>query len=214
MKRKERRRLARENRRLEERLEVMDLDPGVIWSPLPEDAAERHRVLTELLDWVGVYTACPERGKLKELGYLFPPVQPDIDPDTDWLRFERWMSNEDVAWWYEQEFGPLKPAAGMTREEAGREFTHVVGRLASRNVVVGFEAGVPPEVAYAHLCKSLRESPFEYVGEGSHYHLTGCSGYCPECFQRAWCELGQEMDWPEDEEAGAVSGPAPAADRG
>jgi len=34
------------------------------------------------------------------------------------------------------------------------------------------------------------------------WHLDGCTGYCPECFQRPWCEQGCDSCWKEDKEAG------------
>lgn len=33
---------------------------------------------------------------MKVEGYMFPPINPGIDPDTDWLIFERWMQGKPV----------------------------------------------------------------------------------------------------------------------
>jgi len=58
------------------------------------------------------------------------------------------------------------------------------------------------ELRYMHLLETLDEE-FEIIVDGS-WHLDGCTGYCPDCFQRPWCESGCQSCWPEDEEAGKM----------
>ncbi len=65
--------------------------------------------------------------------------------------------------------------------------------------------GLPPKILYNYLWETLDEI-FELDSEGG-WHLDGCSGYCPGCFQRPWCDSGLEICWPEDEEAGEMSFP-------
>jgi len=36
------------------------------------------------------------------------------------------------------------------------------------------------------------------------WHVDGCSGYCPDCFQRPWCEFGIQSRWQEDEKLGKM----------
>jgi hypothetical protein len=55
-----------------------------------------NRQLQHLLDWVSKYQECPNRKKLEAEGYLFPPINPGIDPDTDWLVFKRWVQGKPV----------------------------------------------------------------------------------------------------------------------
>lgn len=34
--------------------------------------------------------------------------------------------------------------------------------------------------------------------------MDGCSGYCPDCYQRPWCETGRSSCWTEDEKIGEM----------
>ncbi|MEK7728923.1 MAG: hypothetical protein AAB354_10950 [candidate division KSB1 bacterium] len=61
-------------------------------------------------------------------------------------------------------------------------------------------AEVPPRLAYEHLLEALAEE-IELL-HGGTWHLDGCTEYCPGCFQRPWCETGNNLCWREDEAAG------------
>jgi len=69
-------------------------------------------------------------------------------------------------------------------------------------VSVSFLEDIPPRLAYSHLLEALDEE-FDTL-EAGFWYLDGCTGYCPGCFQRPWCEFGTQSCWPEDEEAGEI----------
>jgi len=69
-----------------------------IWRETPDDLELENRQLLNLSQWVCLYGACPDRAKLEARGFLYPPVDPGFDPDSDWLRFERWMKGEPLTW--------------------------------------------------------------------------------------------------------------------
>jgi hypothetical protein len=77
-----------------------------------------------------------------------------------------------------------------------------VGRsLGEIHLSVDLNEGVPPRLIYEHLLEVIEEE-FELLG--GVWHLDGCTGYCPGCFQRPWCEFGTNSCWSEDEEAGCM----------
>lgn len=183
----------------------MHLNVEDVWSPPPDDVKRENIELANLLDWALAYRACPDRRKLEARGYDFPPIEPDFDPDSDWLIFESWMQGKPVSWKFEEEFGPIRPVDGLTDGEVNEMMCELTARLAERQVVIEYQDGVPVRLAYSELRRSLQESQFEILAHGATCHLTGCTGYCPECFQRPWCDVGMDLSWPED---GAIGGMA------
>jgi hypothetical protein len=163
------------------------LDLAGVWVPTPEDPVLENGRLQALLVWVDAYTACPNRKALQKRGFEFPPVDPDCDPDSDWLKFERWMKGLPLDWSYEAEFGGLKDPDTLTDVQVERELERVLGLLETRQVYSGLSEEVPPRVEYACIVKQLKETRFEYVAPGTNCVLTGCSGDCEECLQRPWC---------------------------
>lgn len=181
-------------------LEELGLDVDAV---LPDDTANAaltaHR-LTMLVDWVRAYATCPDRAELRRRGYVYPPIHPGYDPESDWLRFERWVQGKPLAWRYESEHGPLPPPDELPDEALRDRLREVLDHLAARSVVVELRPGVPARRVYEYLRTELRRRPFEFLAPASFTVVTGCTGYCPGCFQRSWCEMGHEEEWPEDEE--------------
>jgi len=197
----------RKNRALRKRFKELGLDVEQVWSPSPGDVELENCGLSTLLGWALAYRACPDRQKLEERGYMYPPIEPDFDPDNDWLIFESWMQGKPVSWRFEQEYGAMPSAEGLSEEEVVDKIRELTDKLAERQVVVEYQDGIPARLAYSELCRYLRESEFEIMASGATCHLTGCTGYCPGCFQRPWCDMGMDLSWPEDEEQGTMALP-------
>ncbi|MBN1676193.1 MAG: hypothetical protein JXR37_34435 [Kiritimatiellae bacterium] len=174
--------------------ERFGLDPARVWEPASEDVAQQNRQLRSLLDWVLIYRRLPDRKELEKCGYLFPPVWPGSGPDEDWLRFERWVRGKPATWWYETECGPLPDSDSLTDIQIAVELEKVKESLAQRGVVVDLNPDVPARPVYEALCRELKRQDFEITGPATQCHLLLCSGYCPDCFQRPWCEVGLEWD--------------------
>lgn len=113
----------------------------------------------------------------------------------------------------QQEIGTLKPVEELTSDALECERMRLTEILAKHHVIVDLQEGVPTRLVYSYLCRELRPCAFEDLSDGSFCHLTACTGYCPGCFQRPWCDLGLEDTWPEDEEAGRMVYPAEVAGR-
>ncbi len=182
----------RENAALKRAFQAMGLDPTPV-TDTPEDAEAENGHLRALLKWAYAYRMCPDRKKLESRGFMFPPVEPDCDPDTDWLRFERWMRGKPTEWRYADDFGPLKQAAALSDSEIEKALKTVVKNLAKRNMLVEFQPGIPARLVYSYLRDELDRQSFEFLAPGTTCHLDGCHGSCPDCFQRPWCDLAGEM---------------------
>ena len=184
----------REHEGLKGESERLGLDPAQASRPCPDESPEsRNDRLRSLLAWALAYRSCPDRARLERQGYLFPPVEPDIDPDTDWLRFERWMKGLPVTWDAPTEFGGMTPPELLSDVEIERELNAVEKRLAEHRVLLDFMQGVPRRAIYAYLAETLPEIELEILAPGSACVISGCDGWCPDCFQRRWCELSEEF---------------------
>jgi len=193
--------VARENEELKAEVGKLGLKLDGVWTPTPGDPDLENVQLRLLLEWVRVYRALPDRRKLEKRGYCFPPIDPDCDPDTDWVRFERWVKGRPLTWRFTpSDLSEFKNPAEVTDAEAESLLEKLLGKLEDRDIAVDIHDGVPARLAYA-LVRKEAESEFEVTAPGTTTHI-GCSAYCPECVQRPWCEVGREESWPEDEEAG------------
>ncbi|MCE9615238.1 MAG: hypothetical protein K8T26_13245 [Lentisphaerae bacterium] len=203
--------LARDNHRLRSLIEAPGRRVDDFW-PIPEpDPRIENARLQDLLVWVRAFTAEPDRKRLEAHGFLYPPVDPGFDPDSDWLQFTRWMAGRPLSWHFVTEFGPLPPEDGLSDVDIARELKRIGELLESRHVVIDLQENLPERIAYRCLKRELEGEPFEYVADGTTCHVTACSGYCPGCLQRPWCESGLESAWPEDEESGHLTCPEEVA---
>lgn len=185
----------REDERVRAAFAALGLDPEAVCPAGPGSAGQRRA----LLAWARAWRDCPDRSALEKRGYHYPPVEPDIDPETDWLRFERWMRGEPLAWNYVKEFGPLAELADDAALRA--ELDRVLQRLEERGIVLDLMDDVPARLVYDYLRRELAETEFEVTGPGTRQHM-GCSDECDRCFQRAWCDLAMDDDLEDDEEEG------------
>jgi len=196
-----------ENESLKKEFKLQSLDLDAVWYPAPDNLELENRQLLSLLEWVDKYRELKSRKKMMEEGYHFPPIDPDIDPDSDWSRFELWMNGKPTSFKLldvvPSEFLFENPDQ-LSDGEIKSKIERLTDFLASRHIIVGFRDTVPERLIYEHLLEEMREEfdfPVEFQGS---YHLDGCHGCCPSCFQRPWCEAGITCCWPEDEKSGEM----------
>jgi hypothetical protein len=93
----------------------------------------------------------------------------------------------------------LAPADGIDERELSRRLNRILLILEDHGICLDLIGRVPDEVVYHYLLTEALndELPME-LPEGFIYHIDGCDGYCPQCFQRPYCETGKDP-WPEDE---------------
>jgi len=182
-----------ETAELKQQLTERGLDPGILWELGADESEHPATILRDILRWTDAYSRWPSRAEMEKRGFLYPPVNPDFDPDADWLRFQRWMSLEPVTWNFCREFGPLGFPAKLTDRKIESELVRIQEQLTSRGVALDISANVPPRTLYTYLQTELTETDFEFLPPASRCHLTGCQGCCEECFQHQWCEISGEL---------------------
>jgi hypothetical protein len=195
-----------ENRQLRAQFKIMGLEVDEVIYACPERLDHENRRLRSLLEWVMAYRLYRSRAAMEEKGFFYPPVEPGMDPDSDWLIFEAWMQGKPVSWTFEGVYGRMTPPEDLVDREIQTKLVELLARLAERGVHVDLEAGVPARLAYSELRAYLLQAEFEIHAPGVTTHI-GCSSYCPECFQRPWCGVGMEERWREDDETGAMAFP-------
>ena len=196
-----------QNLELKQQFKRQGLDLNEVMEFSPFDLDLENRRLEGLLDFVARYRkyGSQEMMELIEGRFIFPPIFPGISPDSDWYRFELWEQGlptrgkllEQLPKTFE-----MKKPEELTDEEIGPALEQLEEALAESDYGISLNAGIPPRLVYENLLEHLGED-FEFdCGGGWCYD--GCSGYCPGCFQRPWCETGSSSCWTEDEEAGKM----------
>jgi hypothetical protein len=197
--------LTLENQSLKNEFVIRNLDPEQVFFPSPDDLAWENRRLQSLLDWVDKYSVLQSRKKMEADGYLYPPVEPDLSPDNDWFVFKRWIKGHRVRLsGLEQLATPYTPKdpEQLSDKELLSELDHLYDLLDKSQFCVDFQEGIPPRLVYENLIEMLKEN-FEIM-TGGFWVLSACTGYCPDCFQRPWCELGTASCWSEDKKIGEM----------
>ncbi len=194
-----------ENKSLKKEFEIRNLDLSQILCPSPDDLELENIQLRHLLDWVQKYSECHDRKKMEAEGYEFPPIAPCISPENDWYIFERWMNGLPVHSKYKGLLPKnivIKSPEELNDEEIHVELQKLTNAFEESGNSIGLNEGIPARLVYTDLLETLREEN-ELLIVGC-WTLDGCSGYCPDCFQRPWCEQGGKSCWPEDIEAGEM----------
>jgi len=167
------------NTALRRAFRTQGVDLEEVWAPMSDDTELENRQLAHLLDWLMTYRAHPDRAEMEAMGFEFPPVEPDIDPDTDWMRFERWVRGAPLQWNFRDEYGPMREASAMSDDQLEEELGQLISFLEDRRVDVSLEETVPARVKYMHLRRILEDTSFDHTAPGS-FCVIGCNSYCPD----------------------------------
>lgn len=194
-----------QNQSLKFEFALRNLDLTEVFCYTPDDLARENRALAHLLDWVQKYTEYRDRLRMEREGYLFPPIDPGISPENDWYRFKEWIHGRPLRTKLKEQllrdYTPQSPEQ-LTDEAIALEVETLLDLFAAISVQVDLQGELPPRLLYAYLLERLEED-FDILVDGM-WHIDGCDGYCPGCFQRPWCEFGSRSCWREDEEAGKM----------
>ncbi len=175
----------------------------------PHDLDRENRRLENLLDFVKKYQQYGSRETMEMLagGFCFPPIYPGIDPESDWYRFELWLRGEPTRLTIAEQLTPdftLKNPDDIPEEEMEAELEKLLKAIGETGNGVALSKGIPARLRYQELMEWLSEK-HELGGQfGGGWIYDGCSGFCPGCIQRPWCNAGHELCWPEDEQAGKM----------
>lgn len=193
------------NHSLKFEFSLLGLELTEVFWYTPNDLERENRALAHLLDWVQKYTEYRDRNRMEREGYIFPPISPGISPENDWYRFKEWLHGHPLRTKLKEQllrdYAPKNPEQ-LTSEELDAELEKLLDLFADVNVQVELQGNLPSQLVYEHLLEML-EDDFDIMVDGM-WHIHGCTGYCPGCFQRPWCELGTRSCWPEDEDAGKM----------
>ncbi len=184
----------------------LDLNEVMEFSPFDLDLENRR--LENLLDFVQRYHKYGSQQAMEviEGGYAFPPIFPGISPENDWYRFELWLQGLPTRTTMTEQLPKgfvLKRPEELSDEEIGPALENLAEVLNDLGYRISLREGTPPRLVYENLLEHLGED-FEF-DPGGGWCYDGCSGYCPGCFQRPWCDIGASSCWTEDEEAGKMS---------
>lgn len=194
-----------ENNSLRKEFELRNLDLSQVFIPTPDDLERENRFLKHFLDWVQKYSELGSRKKMEEEGYEFPPIEPGISPENDWYVFEQWVNGISIRKKIKELLPKnyiLKNPEQLNDEEILNEVKKLTKFLEESNISVGLVNELPIRLLYTYLLETMEEE-HEMLIDGV-WTFDGCSGYCPACFQRPWCETGGKFCWHEDEEAGEM----------
>ncbi|HVO75710.1 MAG TPA: hypothetical protein VMT35_16885 [Ignavibacteriaceae bacterium] len=193
-----------ENESLKKEFAFRNLDLSQVFTSTTDDLERENRSLKYLLEWVEKYNELADRKKMEVEGYEFPPVG-SISPDNDWYLFERWINGLPVRKKYKDQIPQnctLKNPCDLDDEEIIYGTQELIKALEASGTEIAFNDEVPARLVYEHLLETL-DMENELLIEGG-WTLDGCTGYCPKCFQRPWCEQGSSSCWNEDEQAGEM----------
>lgn len=197
-----------QNKSLRTEFKIRGLDPFEVIDGSPEDVELENRKLERLLKWVLAYSELGSRKEMEKRGYEFPPFDYDIDPDVDWQRFERWINGEKIRGTYREQMESLKdfaPPDSIPEEKIEAAAQKLLEKFHTIHVEVDFVDEVPPRILYEYLWEMLDDES-EFLGMAG-WHIDACSGFCPECIRRPWCDVGGALCFDEDEAAGAMALP-------
>ena len=90
------------------------------------------------------------------------------------------------------------PVDTLTAAELDTKLDDILRILFEHHIVVDYVEKLPDRLVYKHLVEE--EFPEHMVAAenptGMTMHLDGCTGGCPSCFQKDYCDSARET-WPE-----------------
>ncbi len=196
------------NLSLKKEFNLLGLDLIEVMEFSPFDLDLENRRLDNLLDFVHRYRKYGNQKTMEviEGDFAFPPIFPGISPESDWYRFELWMQGLPIRAQLSEQLPKtfvLKKPEELTDEEIGTALEALEAVMSEVGYGISLNEGIPPRLVYEYLVEHLSETV--ELDPGGGWCVDGCSGYCPGCFQRPWCEFGAGSCWTEDEEAGKMS---------
>ncbi|MBN2009074.1 hypothetical protein JW960_06995 [candidate division KSB1 bacterium] len=195
-----------ENQTLKTEFAIRNLDLSQVFYPTPEDLERENRHLADLLDWVQKWTESGDRKSMEKQGYMYPPIEPGISPDDDWYLFVRWINGKPTRMKIKDYILPYfvpKKLEHLSDDEIHKEIEKFVEQLERNHIGLDLNDNIPLPLIYRHLLE-IMEDEFEVISTGC-WHLDGCTGFCPDCFQRPWCDAGGDGCWQEDEAVGEMA---------
>ena len=90
------------------------------------------------------------------------------------------------------------PAEKLSKEELKSKLEMLFQIFKKHNCVYDVSKKVPLEVSYNFLTQEYIYEISEEMPEGFMWHIDGCSGDCPSCFQLDYCDNKNDI-WSQEE---------------
>ncbi|KAA3637586.1 MAG: hypothetical protein DWQ02_06505 [Bacteroidetes bacterium] len=193
--------------KLKEEFAKLGLDPAEVVQYFTEDLDHLNRIYAGLLKFTQKYLEHQSKELMELTGDPFPPVFPGISPDSDWYRFERWVRGESVRETIKAQLPDsltIKASSELTDDELPEAINSILKAMADKGFYVDLK-DIPDRLFYEYVLDWIEEE--HELCPGGGWHLDGCTGYCPGCIQRPWCDVGKSSVWPEDEDEGKMTLP-------
>jgi hypothetical protein len=188
------------------------LDPTDVMFKHSETLEQENKLFMNLIGFIHAYRehGCDREKMIATYGpNTWPPIFPGISPENDWFRFEEWHNNRPVNRSAASVAGPEKPFLPADQIEE-RHLTEELDRLHHHfhlaGMRIGYCEGLPQRLEYQMLMETYDEErpAMDPFFGGGGWTLDGCTGYCPGCHQRMWCDTGSTGIWTEDTELGKM----------
>ncbi len=127
----------------------------------------------------------------------------DIDPEIE----NQFMKN--IIAFEEAELKPLyeiidvnpddfPPAEKLSKDEINSKFNLLIKCFEDQGFSYDVSDKVPVEVSYRFLTEDYLHEPHEVLPDNFGWHIDGCSGDCPSCFQVNYCDSVNDIWTPEE----------------
>lgn len=90
------------------------------------------------------------------------------------------------------------PAEQLNQFDLQLKFIELVNILEEHNFIYELGKDLPISIAYKYLVEKFLSDEGQVMQKGWRYHINGCDGYCPDCFQLDYCKIWDEI-WTKEE---------------
>jgi len=89
------------------------------------------------------------------------------------------------------------PAEEMTETELESTVKFFEDILMDNGILLELSPTLPADITYKYIVEEMLPDLIpDSIPEGGALHYNGCGGWCPECFQKDYCEMKKEL-WPD-----------------
>jgi hypothetical protein len=84
----------------------------------------------------------------------------------------------------------------LTDEQVAQKIDDIYEILSANNIEFGFANEIPDRVLYKHLAEEVipEDTISAPLTQTGFWVLDGCTGNCPDCFQKEYCETAKNYD--------------------
>ncbi|HDL64693.1 MAG TPA: hypothetical protein ENH12_04810 [Proteobacteria bacterium] len=89
------------------------------------------------------------------------------------------------------------PAEEMTETDLASIVEFLEDTLMDNGILLELSPTLPANIKYKYIVEEMLSDLIpDNIPDGAALHYNGCGGWCPECFQKDYCEMKKEL-WPD-----------------